>query len=169
MDKGKMIVLGFVGAVVVACGSGGSSSSGGGGATIDCTFDGQDSDCTRQNLPRKFDCKSADAQQNALAVGCAKENPNTPTDYDVCCPDTVNGSSSSSSSSSSSGGATSVTGCEQKAGADTDAECAGVAGKPRKLDCDATATNNAVNAGCAKITPTGSDVCCPTTVTGAGK
>lgn len=162
MDKGKMIVLGVTLAVVVACGSGGSSSSGGAAGPIECKqsgADGSDKDCARQNLPRKFDCTSAAEQQAALNAGCAKEDPNDANDYDVCCPTTVTGAS----------GPTSVMGCEQKAGADTDAECAGMTGKPRKLDCDATATNNAVSAGCSKITASGSDVCCPTTVTGAGK
>lgn len=169
MVNGKMIVVAVALAIVVACGSGGSSSSGSGASTVECKqsgADGSDKDCVGQNLPRKFDCTTAAQQQGALNAGCAKEDPADPTDYDVCCPSTVTGSSSSSSSS---GGPTSVTGCEQKAGADTDAECAGMTGKPRKLDCDATATNNAVTAGCAKISASGSDVCCPTTVTGAGK
>lgn len=56
--------------------------------------------------------------------------------------------------------------CQQKAGADTDKECEGQLGKPRKLDCDAADTAKAVAAGCTPVSSGASDVCCPLTVSG---
>ena len=60
----------------------------------------------------------------------------------------------------------STLGCQQKAGSDTDADCVGHPGKPRKLDCDASQTQSAVNAGCEPTGPGESDVCCPLSVRG---
>lgn len=56
--------------------------------------------------------------------------------------------------------------CQAKAGADTDKDCAGQSGKPRKLDCNADDTETAVAAGCTPSKPGDSDVCCPLTVNG---
>jgi hypothetical protein len=79
-------------------------------------------------------------------------------------------SSSTSSTSSSSSGGTSTVACRQKDGADTDDDCAGKTGTPRKLDCSlASETQEAVNAGCVLEKAGGTDVCCPTTVTGTAE
>jgi hypothetical protein len=56
--------------------------------------------------------------------------------------------------------------CEQKAGSDTDSDCTGHPGKPRKLDCDPSETQAAVSAGCELTGPGASDVCCPLSVRG---
>ncbi|MCC6667006.1 MAG: hypothetical protein IT375_24870 [Polyangiaceae bacterium] len=57
--------------------------------------------------------------------------------------------------------------CRQKADADNNSDCTGFAGKPRKLDCDLDSqTNEAVAAGCVLEKAGGSDVCCPTSVSG---
>lgn len=56
--------------------------------------------------------------------------------------------------------------CQAKVGADTDKDCAGQSGKPRKLDCNAADTETAVAAGCTPTKPGDSDVCCPLTVNG---
>lgn len=56
--------------------------------------------------------------------------------------------------------------CEQKAESDTDKDCVGMPGRPRKLDCEGEQTAAAEAAGCVRTDPTDSDVCCPTTVNG---
>ncbi len=146
---------------VVACGSGGPSGNGSGGGTIPCSVisDGEDTDCTAQNMPRKMDCETADAQQAALAAGCVKEDADDPTDFDACCPTAVSGERRG-------GGLTSTVACEQKSDADDNPECSSFPGKPRKLDCDSAQTGAALEAGCVRQTPTSSDVCCPTSVHG---
>jgi hypothetical protein len=64
-------------------------------------------------------------------------------------------------------GASRTVSCRQKAGADTGSDCAGHAGKPRKLDCDTAAqTREALAAGCVEESEGDSDVCCPLTVSG---
>lgn len=65
----------------------------------------------------------------------------------------------------SSGGGTVA--CRQKDGADTDKDCAGRDGTPRKLDCDdATQQKEAIDAGCVAEKAGSNDVCCPTSVDG---
>jgi len=58
--------------------------------------------------------------------------------------------------------------CRQKAGADTDSDCAGrEGGRTRKLDCDSKAqSDEAIAAGCVAEKAGGNDVCCPTSVSG---
>jgi len=70
-------------------------------------------------------------------------------------------------SGSNSGGSGPSTACKQKAGSDTDSDCTGQVGKPRKLDCSADAdTDKAISLGCVRTKPGDKDVCCPTTITG---
>jgi hypothetical protein len=64
------------------------------------------------------------------------------------------------------GGGTRVA-CRQKAKADGDDDCAHAGpGFTRKLDCDDDQTEEALEAGCVRESPTSSDVCCPTSVAG---
>ncbi|MFO0568242.1 MAG: hypothetical protein U0263_21455 [Polyangiaceae bacterium] len=57
--------------------------------------------------------------------------------------------------------------CRQKADADNNPDCAAHGANARKLDCDSEAqANAAVAAGCVLEKAGGTDVCCPTSVTG---
>jgi hypothetical protein len=141
-----------------ACSSGSSGSSG--SVVLACrqkSGSDTDSDCTGQlGKPRKLDCDNDQQTQQAVNAGCT---PTKPGDSDVCCPTTIAGTVPGTSS----GG---TVACTQKAGSDTDKDCAAALGKPRKLDCDASQTQQAVAAGCTQTNPGGSDVCCPLTVNG---
>ncbi len=53
--------------------------------------DGSDSDCAALGLPRKLGCDTEADMQAALARGCQREDSDKATDFDVCCPTTVEG------------------------------------------------------------------------------
>jgi hypothetical protein len=105
---------------------------------------------------------SAKLQGNSFVGGCTGDN-------DFSCSFEAQGKTpiclGGAAPGASTGDITTVA-CKQKEGADTDSDCAGVAGKPRKLDCDDDQTNEAIAAGCTPTEPGDSDVCCPTSVQG---
>jgi hypothetical protein len=145
----------------ISPGGGGGGDAGTAGQTLDCrqkAGSDTDSECTvHAGKPRKLDCDGVAQTDQAIAAGCVRAAAGSD---DVCCPTTLQGTSSSTP------GATTVA-CRQEAGSDTDSECTSKAGKPRKLDCGSTAeTDEAIGAGCERVSPTSSDVCCPTTVSG---
>jgi hypothetical protein len=79
----------------------------------------------------------------------------------------VVGLSGCSSDDSSGSPASGSVACRQKADADNNEDCVAYAGKSRKLDCDLpTQTDQAIAAGCVREKAGGSDVCCPTSVSG---
>jgi hypothetical protein len=139
-----------------ACGGGNNSSSR--SQALACAQKAgsdTDSDCVgHAGKPRKLDCDPSQTQ-SALNAGCELTGPGA---SDVCCPLSVRGTPEST-------GSTTVN-CQQKADADNNPDCAGHPGLTRKLDCDATETQNAVNAGCEPTSAGESDVCCPTSVSG---
>lgn len=103
----------------------------------------------------------------SFSMSCQSSRTTTPCTGSAKCEGGSCGKAIPGSTSGTSGG-TSVP-CRQKADSDTESDCEGQAGKPRKLDCDSgEATNAAVAAGCVPTKPGDSDVCCPLTITGSG-
>lgn len=77
------------------------------------------------------------------------------------------GCSSSSASNDPFAESDSTVACRQKDDADSDDDCSGHSGKPRKLDCDSDdQVDEAVAAGCEPEKEGSNDVCCPKSVGG---
>ncbi len=159
---GMAVVLGLV----TSAGCSGVSSGSGSGSTLACRQKADadtTNDCAAQpGRPRKLDCSGSTETDQAIAAGCVREKLG---DSDVCCPTTISGTPPGGTTIGGPPSGTSVL-CKQKPDSDTGGDCAAYAGKPRKLDCDAAQTSSALAAGCVRETPTGSDVCCPTSVLG---
>lgn len=152
--------LPFVLASIPACVGADPSANATGTQTIDCRqkpdADGDKECAAIDGKPRKLDCSGTAQTDQAVAAGCVRASPGQD---DMCCPTSVHGATTSAG--------TTTLACRQKAGADTDSECTNHPGKPRKLDCSTeTETDEALAAGCERTTPTSSDVCCSTNVTG---
>jgi len=95
------------------CSAFAQSSSGKG---VDCKLSGQDDDCDALGKPRKFDCTSASTQRAGISLGCSPEHADDATDFDLCCPTSVD----SSSATGSGGNATLANFCAKCASCVTD-------------------------------------------------
>lgn len=150
-------------AVVFSGCSGSSTTTTGSGAsaTVACRQKADadnNAECAGQaGKPRKLDCVD-DQTDQAIAAGCVRQKAG---DRDVCCPTTIAGTPTTPAVTPT------TVACQQKPDADTGTSCASHPGKTRKLDCDADQTAAALTAGCEREKAGGSDVCCPTTITGS--
>ena len=154
--------------VLAACSSQSSRTGGSGSAdTLACRQKADadtGNDCAaHKGIPRKLDCDSDSAQQEALDAGCVAEKPGK---SDVCCPTSVSGTPESSG-----GGKETTIACTEPSDTLTDSSCAGTS-HPRKLDCESAAAQQAgVDVGCrAEHADVASDydLCCPLSVRGGG-
>ncbi len=71
-----------------------SAPRGSEGGVLACqqrSADGTDEDCVDAGKPRKLDCANKTEQAAAIGRGCASEHPEDPTELDVCCLPTVQG------------------------------------------------------------------------------
>jgi hypothetical protein len=112
-------------------------------------------------------CSMAFNGSKGMTMTCSGASSTKPCTANGACESGACGAPIASGASGTSGasGSTSVA-CRQKADADDNEDCTAHAGKPRKLDCDASQTSAAVAAGCEPTKPDDTDVCCPVTVSG---
>lgn len=137
-------------------GAQGSGSLSGGSATISGLLGSGDSGV----------CSVTFDTRKGFTMSCSPSLPGAqPCSGTGSCEEGSCGKAFPTGSSSGSSGSSTLP-CTQKVGADTDEDCAGQAGKPRKLDCNAPDTASAVTAGCTPTKAGDSDVCCPLTVSG---